>query len=304
MEETRQQTEQLLNLNLDLMARSVVEGFITGLHKSPFHGFSVEFAEHRLYNTGESVKSIDWKLFARTDKLFVKRFEEETNLRCQLVLDASSSMYYPAGKFNKIRFSVYAAAALIYLLKRQKDAFGLSTFSEQLQFNSPARSTLAHQKILFQELENLLKQAPGPQKTALATTLDFLAESLHQRSMVIIFSDLFESMANPALLLEAIRHLRYNKHEVIIFQVLDQEKEAAFNFENRPYLFTDLETGKEYKVNPAIVRADYQLRMKVFTDELVLKCGQNHIDFTQVNIADGFFSVLNAFLLRRNKMLK
>lgn len=303
MDETRQQTEQLLNLNLDLMSRSVVEGFITGLHKSPFHGFSVEFAEHRLYNTGESVKSIDWKLFARTDKLFIKRFEEETNLRCQLVIDTSSSMYFPAGKYNKARFSVYAAAALIYLLKRQKDAFGLSTFGEDLYFNSACRSTLAHQKILFQELESLLITAPKTRKTSLAKTLHFLSDSLHQRSMVIIFSDLFEGMDNQADLIAAIRHLRYNKHEVIIFQVLDQEKELEFSFENRPWLFTDLETGREFKINPNTVKAEYKQRMQAFKDELILKCGQNHTDFNSINIADGFYKVLNAFLLRRNKML-
>ena len=303
MNETRSQTEQLLNLNLDLMSRSVVEGFITGLHKSPFHGFSVEFAEHRLYNTGESVKSIDWKLFARTDKLFIKRFEEETNLRCQLVVDTSSSMYFPERKLNKISFSVYAAAALIYLLKKQKDAFGLSTFDEEIQFNSSCRSTLAHQKIVFQELEKLLLSAPRTKKTSLAKTLHFLSDSLHQRSMVIIFSDLFESMHYQSDLLAAIRHLRFNKHEVIIFQVLDREKELDFNFENRPWLFTDLETGTEYKINPNTVKAEYQLRMQAFKDELILKCGQNHCDFNSINISDGFYNVLNAFLLRRNKML-
>lgn len=302
MEDTRQETEKLLNLNLDLMSRTVVEGFITGLHKSPFHGFSVEFAEHRLYNTGESVKSIDWKLFARTDKLFIKRFEEETNLRCQLVIDASSSMYFPAGKLNKMRFSAYAVSALIYLLKRQKDAFGLSVFAEDMQFNSPCRSTLAHQKILFQELEKLLAGPAGTKKTSLSSTLNYLAESLHQRSMVIIFSDLFESRENTAELLAAIRHLRYNKHEVIIFQVLDEEKELNFNFDNRPYLFTDLETGRQFKLNPAEVKLAYQQKMTAFRDELLLRCGQNQIDFIQADISAGFFSILNAFLLRRNKM--
>lgn len=303
MDETRSQTEKLLNLNLDLMSRSVVEGFITGLHKSPFHGFSVEFAEHRLYNTGESVKSIDWKLFARTDKLFIKRFEEETNLRCQLIVDTSSSMYFPKGKLNKIRFSVYAAAALIYLLKRQKDAFGLSTFDEEIQFNSSCRSTLAHQKIIFQELEKLLMTEPKVKKTSLAKTLHFLSDSLHQRSMVIIFSDLFESMHNQADLIAAIRHLRYNKHEVIIFQVLDREKELEFNFDNRPILFTDLETGEEFKINPNTVKAEYQQHMRAFKEDLVLKCAQNHCDFNSIDIGDGFYNVLNAFLLRRNKML-
>src|SRR5688572_6758447 len=151
----QQEVQQISHL--ELIARQVVEGFITGLHKSPFHGFSVEFAEHRLYNSGESVKNIDWKLFARTDKLFVKRFEEETNLRCQLIIDASSSMYYPEGAKNKIQFSALAAASLIYLLKKQRDAFGLSIFSDELQFSSMARSTTVHQKLLFTELERLIQ---------------------------------------------------------------------------------------------------------------------------------------------------
>lgn len=302
MESIRQETEKLLNLNLELMSRSVVEGFITGLHKSPFHGFSVEFAEHRLYNPGESVKSIDWKLFARTDKLFIKRFEEETNLRCQLVVDSSSSMYYPAGILNKARFSVYAAAALVYLLKRQKDAFGLSVFSEAMHFNSPNRSTLAHQKLIFQELEKLLIPPAQTRKTSLSSTLHLLSESLHKRSMVILFSDLFESMQRPESLFDALSHLRYNQHDVIIFQVLDQHSELDFNFENRPHLFTDLESGREFKLNPVLVKQQYQLKMKAFREELILRCGQNHISFQTVNIADGFFKVLNTFLLRRNKI--
>ncbi len=144
--------------HLELIAKQVVEGFITGLHKSPFHGFSVEFAEHRLYNTGESTKNIDWKLYGRTDKIFVKRYEEETNLRCQIIIDNSSSMYFPIekDKQNKITFSVYCAAAMIQLLKVQRDAAGLSTFSEKIELHTQAKSSPVHYKMLFNELEKLL----------------------------------------------------------------------------------------------------------------------------------------------------
>ena len=181
--------------HLEMIARQVVEGFITGLHKSPFHGFSVEFAEHRLYNTGESTRHIDWRLFARSDKLFVKRYEEETNLRCQLVIDNSSSMHYPPmdkamkGMQNKINFSIHAAAAIIYMLRQQRDAVGLSVFSEMSELSTPAKSSSVHHKYLFNELEKLELQKDEKQKktTAAAKVLHEIAEAIHKRSLVIIF---------------------------------------------------------------------------------------------------------------------
>src|SRR5690606_18314420 len=202
--------------SLEFLARQVVEGFITGLHKSPFHGFSVEFAEHRLYNNGESVKNIDWKLYGRTEKLFVNRFEEETNLRCQLVLDTSSSMYYPEKGLNKLLFSVYAAASLMYLLKKQRDAFGLTFFSDRIEFSASAKSTAVHQKYLFSELQKLISQKPAEKKTAVAAALHQIAEQVHKRSLVIIFSDMFESGGNLAPVFSALQHLKYKKHEVVV----------------------------------------------------------------------------------------
>src|SRR5690606_25731655 len=180
--------------NLELLAKQVVEGFITGLHKSPFHGFSVEFAEHRLYNTGESTKHIDWKLYGRTEKLFIKRYEEETNLRCQLIIDASSSMYFPeidfnAEKFNKIKFSVYAAAAIMNLLKKQRDAVGLSIFSDKLDVHSPTKSSSVHHKYLINELESLINSPKKNTKTSSINALHTIAETVHKRSLMIIFSD-------------------------------------------------------------------------------------------------------------------
>src|SRR5471030_2289059 len=228
--------------DLELLARQVVEGFITGLHQSPFHGFSVEFAEHRLYNNGESVKNIDWKLLARTDKLFVKQFEEETNLRCHLLLDTSSSMNYPEKGINKLQFSIYAIASLMYLFKKQRDAFGLSIFSDKLDWSSPVKSTSTHLFYLYSELEKAYNAPKVNTSTNITQVLHQIAGQIHQRSMVILFSDMFENSLNPEklqLLFAAIQHLKYNKHEVIIFNVSDRQKELEFNFDNRPYHFID-----------------------------------------------------------------
>ncbi|MXV17153.1 DUF58 domain-containing protein [Hufsiella ginkgonis] len=291
--------------NLELLAQQVVEGFITGLHKSPFHGFSVEFAEHRLYNNGDSIRNIDWKLFARTDRLFVKRFEEETNLRCQLVLDVSSSMYYPGKEMNKLLFSVYSAASLMYLFKKQRDAFGLSCFSDHVELSTPAKSTAVHQKYLFAELERLLARESRGTKTSVASALHEIAEQVHKRSLIIIFSDMLEtagSKSELAEIFEALQHLKYNKHEVVIFNVLEHRSELDFAFDNRPYHFIDLESGDELKVNPSQVKASYLEAIRGFHKELQLKCAQYRIDFVDADMNAGFYQVLKAYLIKREKM--
>ncbi len=296
---------------LELIAKQVVEGFITGLHKSPFHGFSVEFAEHRLYNTGESTRHIDWKLYARTEKLFVKRYEEETNLRCQVVIDTSSSMYFPmsgnssGSDVNKIGFSTYAAASIIHLLKKQRDAFGLSLFSDNVELHTDARSTNAHSKLVFERLNTLLRpQATGVTKgSAAARALHGVADKIKRRSLVIIFSDMMEnSDADQEELWSALQHLRHNRHEVILFHVTDRKKELEFDFENRPYRFVDMETGEELKLNPIEVRDSYQRSMRDFEHELKLKCGRYSIDLVQADIDRGFDQVLLPYLLKRKKM--
>src|SRR3954468_19424415 len=239
-----QQIRQLANL--ELLARQVVEGFITGLHQSPFHGFSVEFAEHRLYNNGESVKNIDWKLFAKTDKLFVKQFEEETNLRCYLLLDTSSSMNFPDKGINKLQFSIYAIASLMYLFKKQRDAFGLCAFSDKIDWLSAAKSTSTHLFYLYAELEKMYNTPRVNTVTDITGVLHHIAQEIHQRSMVVIFSDMLENSVDPdklQLLFAAIQHLKFNKHEVIIFNVHDKQKELDFNFDNRPHHFVDIESG-------------------------------------------------------------
>lgn len=290
--------------NLELLSRQVVEGFITGLHKSPFHGFSVEFAEHRLYNTGDSVKNVDWKLFGRTDKLFVKRFEEETNLRCQILIDVSSSMYYPEKDFNKLLFSVYASASLMYLFKKQRDAFGLSLFSDHLELSTAAKSTGAHQKYLFSELEKLIIRKDHSVKTALANALHQVAEQIHQRSLVILFSDMLEGETAEGLqeIFAALQHLKHNKHEIIIFNVLDHRTELDFDFDNRPYHFIDIESGEDLKIHPNQVKEAYLNAVKEYQKELRLKCAQYRIDLIDADIHAGFYQILHSYLIKRAKM--
>lgn len=292
--------------NLEFLAAQIVEGFITGLHKSPYHGFSVEFAEHRLYNSGESTKHIDWKIFAKTDKLFVKKYEEETNLRCQIVIDTSSSMLYPfneKNKINKLAFSVYCAAALIYLLRKQRDAVGLSLFSDEISLHTEAKLSVAHSKRLYAELDNLLLNSTKlVQKTTNASkALHLIAENIHKRSLVIIFSDMFENESSDEIF-SAIQHLKYNKHEVILFHVADKQKEEEFVFENRPYKFVDLETNEELKLNPNDIRKDYVERFKQFSSEIKNRANQYQIDYVEADINKEFNSVLLPYLIKRAKL--
>lgn len=288
--------------NLELIAKQVVEGFITGLHKSPFHGFSVEFAEHRLYNTGESTKHVDWKLFGRTDRLFVKRYEEETNLRCQLVVDASSSMYFPENSINKLQFSIYAAASLMNLLKKQRDAFGLSIFSDELDVHTPAKSSTVHQKLILNELEKLINTPNINKSTSAVKSLHTIAESVHKRSLIVLFSDMMENSNNIDEIFAALQHLKHRKHEIVLFHTIDKDKELDFNFENRPYQFIDMETGEEIKLHPNEVKSNYIEQVKKVNKELKLKCGQYGIDFVEVDIKNGFHSVLLSYLIKRKKM--
>lgn len=293
-------------INIELLAKQVVEGFITGLHKSPFHGFSVEFAEHRLYNTGESVRNVDWKLFAKTERMFTKRFEEETNLRCHLVIDASSSMFYPENELNKFQFSALCSAAIINLLKKQRDAFGLTVFSEDIELQTPAKSTLAHEKFLYHQLDGYLNNPIKSKKTNIATCLHRIAESLPRRSMIVLFSDLFESFSVENELpdvFSALQHLKFNKHEIIVFNVLQKKHELEFDFENRPYHFIDTETGKQIKLNPVHHIRQYRDLMERFKLDLYTKCAQLKIDLVNAYLEERFNPVLNSWLLKRNRMM-
>ncbi|MEN9742409.1 MAG: hypothetical protein RLZZ65_214 [Bacteroidota bacterium] len=290
--------------NLELLAKQVVEGFITGMHKSPFHGFSVEFAEHRLYNRGESTKNIDWRLFGRTDKLFSKKYEEETNLRCQIVLDSSSSMYFPKEGLNKFEYSVYAAASLIELLKRQRDAVGLSIFDEQLNLHTPAKSSLTHHRYLYSELENrLLNYEPSHKKqTNAVAALHEVAELAHQRSLVLIFSDLLDDPEKLEEWFDALLHLKHNKHEVILFHVIHEGYEQNFELEDRPYQLIDMETGETLRLRPSEIRDKYKQSLSHYFKDIELRCLNNGIDLVTAPIEQGYDQVLLNYLLKRQKL--
>lgn len=292
--------------SLEILAKQVVEGFITGLHKSPFHGFSVEFAEHRLYNAGESTRHIDWKLYARTEKLFIKRYEEETNLRCQIILDTSSSMYYPEGaEMNKLEFSVNTAAALIYLMRKQRDAVGVSLFDEKVLFHTPCKSSMTHHRFLFTELEkHLHNYQPNERRgTNVVDALHQIAEQTHRRSLVVIFSDMMDNANNHEEVFGALKHLKHNKHEVVLFDVMDKKHEINFEFHNRPYTFVDMETGEQVKLNPNQVKDSFNELKSSQQKELKLKCGQYHIDYVEADINKGFDQVLLQYLIKRQKMI-
>jgi uncharacterized protein (DUF58 family) len=288
--------------NLDLLAAQVVEGFITGMHKSPFHGFSVEFAEHRIYNTGESTKNIDWKLFGRTDKLFVKRFDEETNLRCHLLVDVSPSMYYPKDSNAKIKFAAVGAAVLANLMKKQRDAFGLYQFSDHVVSSLDVRSASSHYRLVINELQKALTLEPKEQVTNVAKTLDEIAEQIHRRSLVVIFSDMFDASEDNTALFDALQHLKFRKHEVILFHIVDGDSELEFNFNNRPYRFVDAETGEELKLYPDDVKEHYLSQIKKFNDDLKMKCNQFKIDYVEADIRKDFSQILMPFFVKRQRM--
>ncbi len=291
--------------NIELKAKQVVEGFITGIHKSPFHGFSVEFAEHRLYNEGESTRHIDWKLYARTEKLFTKKYEEETNLRCQLVIDCSSSMLFPKDESEtKLSYSIYAVASLIELLKRQRDAVGLTLFSEEIDLHTKAKSSTRHHVYLYSELEKHLHEysSDAIKRTSTVESLHHVAALCHQRSLIIIFSDLLDDPSQKEGFFQALQHLKHNKHEVIVFHITDKKREIDFELENRPYQLVDMETGEKIKLQPQQFKEEYKKEIDKYFKSLALKCADYHIDFIPVDINKGYDDVLLKFLLKRQKL--
>lgn len=292
--------------NMELFAKQVVEGFIIGLHKSPFHGFSVEFAEHQIYNQGDSTKNIDWKVYARTDKLFIKKFEEETNLRCQIVIDTSSSMYFPTpdkkNKLNKLQFSALAAASLMNLLRKQRDAYGLSLFEDTLKIHTRCKSSTTHYRLMLKYLEELVFDTNTEKKTALADSLHSVADRIHRRSLVVIFSDMLDDPEQNEKLFAALQHLKYNKHEVVLFHTMDQKLELDFEFENRPYQFIDMESGEKIRLQANQVKKYYTEKVKNYREEIKAKCLQYKIDLIDTDIRKGFSPILQSYLVKRSKM--
>ncbi|AIM59738.1 hypothetical protein IX49_04085 [Cellulophaga lytica] len=294
-------------LNLELLAKQVVEGFISGIHKSPFHGFSAEFAEHKIYNKGESTKHIDWKLFAKTDKLYTKRYEEETNLRCHMILDNSASMHYPETKkldvnnLNKIGFGVLAIAGLMNILKKQRDAVGLSIYSDAYNYYVSEKSSERHHHMLLAKLTEVVTDKNPAQKTKTYTYLHQIAEKMHRRSLVFLFTDMFQTEEEDIKLFEALQHLKYNKHEVVLFHLLDKEKEHFFNFDDAPKRFVDVETKQEIDLYAENVKEAYQKELTNYLSDIKLKCAQYKIKYVGVDIAKNFASVFNTYMVERQK---
>lgn len=293
--------------NLDLLANQVVEGFISGMHKSPFHGFSAEFAEHKIYNNGESTKHIDWKLFAKTDKLYTKRYEEETNLRCHLILDNSASMHYPEVKklgidsLNKIGFASLASAALMVILKKQRDAVGLSIYSDDYDFYAPEKGGERHRHMLLNRLAKTAEENVGQTGTKTYTYLHQIAEKLKRRSLVFLFTDMFQSSKSEEELFEALRHLKYNKHEVVLFHTYDGKKELDFDFDNTPKRYVDVETGETVDLYPDNIKVNYEKAVKAYFAELKMRCMQYRIRYAPVDIHEKFNKVLTTYLVERQK---
>ncbi|WP_201290757.1 DUF58 domain-containing protein [Tenacibaculum maritimum] len=295
--------------NLDLLAKQVVEGFITGIHKSPFHGFSVEFSEHKLYNKGESTRHIDWKLFAKTEKLYTKKYEEETNLRCHIIIDNSASMHYPIIKnqtinnLNKIGFSAIASASLMEILKRQRDAVGLSIYSDKYEYYSPEKGSDRHRKMILDQLQQLLISTTTTNTTDTYTYLHEIAEKIHRRSLIFLFTDMFQTSKRKEELFEALRHLKFNKHEVVLFHTYDEKTEFNFNFDAAPKKFIDVETKAEINLYTQHIQEQYTSLVSKYFNELKTKCLQYKINYVPIDIKRGFNEVLTTYLVSRKKIL-
>lgn len=295
--------------NLELLAKQVVEGFIAGMHKSPFHGFSAEFAEHKIYNQGESTRHIDWKLYAKTDKLYTKRYDDETNLRCHLIIDNSSSMHYPSIKefsidnLNKIGFSALAAASLMHILKKQRDAVGLSIYSDAYDYYAPEKGSERHHQMLLKQLGNMVITKQLNKQTETYTYLHQIAEKIHRRSMIFFFTDMFQTSTDEVKLFEALRHLKYNKHEVVLFHVIDKEKELSFNFDNTPRRFIDVETNEYINLYPDTIKEGYEQAVEDYFKSIRLKCGQYKIKYVEADINKSFDKILTTYMVERQKFI-
>jgi len=278
---------------MEMKARLVVEGFIAGLHRSPYHGFSVEFAEHRQYMPGDSLRNIDWKVYGKTDRYFVKEFEEETNLKAYLLLDISGSMGYSSNGMNKLEYSSYLCAALSYLMLKQRDSVGLVIFDQRIKKYIPPKSTLSHLHNLLRELDKLSPSEP----TNISSTLHQMAERIKRRGLIILLSDLFDQ---PGEIISGLKHFRHKKHEVIVFHILDP-KERSFAFEDEA-VFKDLETNEEIMTSPWQIRKEYQERLKELLNRYTLECRESMIDYILLDTSVPFDRALFSYLNKRQRL--
>lgn len=303
-------TPELLNrlTPLEIKARQIVEGFISGLHKSPFFGFSVEFAEHRPYHPGDDLKHMDWKVYGKTERFFVKQYEEETNLRCYMLLDVSSSMQFRYfADWSKLRYAVHLGAAMAYMLHRQRDGCGLAAFDRGMGELLPAKSSYPHLLRLFKNLDEILDKydtdTSDQRQTASADAIHQLAERIKKRSLVVILTDLFENVQKHNELVSALKHLRHNKHEVVLFHLLEKQSERDLDFPDGRFVFRDMETGSNMDVIPGQIRRDYQKRMEQYTRDFRITCSEANISYEEVNTQDPFDYALLAFLTKRRRLI-
>ena len=278
---------------MEMKARLVVEGFIAGLHRSPYHGFSVEFAEHRQYMPGDPLRNIDWKVYGKTDRYFVKEFEEETNLKAYLLLDISGSMGYSSNGINKLEYGSYLCAALSYLMLKQRDSVGLVIFDQKIKKYIPPKSTLSHLHNLLRELDKLSPSEP----TNISSALHQMAERIKRRGLIILLSDLFDQ---PEEIISGLKHFRHKKHEVIVFHILDP-KERSFAFENEA-IFKDLETNEEIMTSPWQIRKEYQERLKELLNRYTLECRDSMIDYVLLDTSVPFDRALFSYLNKRQRL--
>jgi uncharacterized protein (DUF58 family) len=279
--------------SISLKARYIVEGTIAGLHKSPYHGFSVEFSEHREYVEGDEIKHIDWKLLGKSDKYYIKQFEEESNLKCYLLLDSSNSMSYSSDNtMTKLEYGSYIAASLAYLMIKQGDAVGLLTFNEDIADFIPPRSKLSHMKVIHDRLGNLKPS----KKTNISKALSDLAKNIKRRGLIMVISDLFD---DPKQVLDSLKHFRYRKHEVVVFQILDKA-ELEFPFGDF-ILFEDMESDLKVMADSKAIRNEYISRIRAFIHELQDNCRKNRIDFALFDTSVPLDVALATYLLHRNK---
>ncbi len=280
--------------NMELRARLVVEGFITGLHKSPYHGFSVEFAEHRQYMPGDEIKHIDWKIYGKTDRYYIKQYEEETNLKSYIVLDASRSMdYASSGNIKKFEYASYLAAALSYMMIKQQDAVGLSVFDEEVTSYLPPHATKGYLRQILVELQKV----QASKKTGAGKSLHNVADRIKRRGLVIIISDLFD---NPDEVIAALKHFRHKKNEVLVMHILDP-LERSFAFGNDA-MFKDMETGEQLMTQPWQIQKAYQREMQAFLERYKRECRENYVDYVLMDTATPFDVALTEYLSKRERV--
>jgi uncharacterized protein (DUF58 family) len=292
---------------LEMKAKQIVEGFMTGIHKSPYYGFSVEFAEHRPYNVGDELRHVDWKVYGKSERFYVKQFEEETNLRFYVLFDVSASMrfkYY--AQWDKLTFGAHTAAALIHLMNRQRDACGLVTFDSEIRDFIPPKSAQSHIRLLYSKLEALLTNptTKNPEKrlTASAEVLHQLADRLGKRSLVIVITDLFENSKQRNELTEALKHLRHRKHDIIVLNILEKRVERDLDLPDKKFILTDMETGSKLDVLPVQLKEIYKKKMAEYLHHINIACHEHHIDFYEMDTQESFDKALLALLNKRRRL--